>query len=92
MKEGIKMEWYLWLAAVPAGIFCWFLVGALTERVVRRVYDPTGKNGTGSELLFWFGFISPVIYAVIVLFVLLLGKLPVGSKVLSFFRWVRGVK
>lgn len=91
------MEWYLWLVAVTGGIFSWFLAGALAERMTRRVWDPSGQNGEGAEILFVCGGVGFFAY-IIACLVVGVGRLPLFSKIFSMqkvyalFRWVRGVE
>lgn len=94
------MPLFLWLlVGIPGGVCAWFFLGALAERLCRRVFDPivalTGHPASDTETLFWAGPFGLITYLFASTFyVPVKGVIVVWNFFPSFgkfFKWLRGI-
>ena len=62
------MEWYLWVVLGIFAVPVWFVIGALTERTCRSIFDPgvvmSGHPSDEPEMFTWFGPFGLLLYCV----------------------------
>ena len=85
------MEWYVWAVLSIGAIPAWFIIGALTERACRSIFDPTlamfGERGESLEVLTWSGPLGLGAYLLLCVIVVLVVTVKINYR---FVQWIRG--
>jgi len=79
------MEWYVWVILAIGAVPAWFIIGALTERACRSIFDPIlvvfGKQEGDVGVL--------LIYLLICIIAVLVVTVKITYR---FVQWIRGAK
>ena len=87
------MEWYVWVILAIGAVPAWFIIGALTERACRSIFDPIlvvfGKQEGDVGVLTWYGPYGLLIYLLICIIAVLVVTVKITYR---FVQWIRGAK
>ena len=86
------MEWYVWVALGIFAVPAWFIVGALTERACRSIFDPgviIFDEWTEELAAFtWSGPIGLLLYSILCIIAVLVIIVKLCWR---FVQWIRGI-